>query len=123
MKKFVMILFVVSMVMGASTSFACHITFEQENLKEAKVGDTLTIKAVVQKEHRRCVLEDTDVQVEHSENIKILSETGWTTVGRNEIHNTFEVEILDEGEVTVRVFRECSKKGISEETLTFQAVE
>lgn len=122
MKKLLMVLIAVVIVMSAVDSFACHINFNPTNFETAKVGDIITIEAVVVKEHRNCVLEDTDVQVELSDNIKILSETGWTAVGKTEIHNTLEIEILSEGEAFLRVFRECSKKGVSEEFLKFQVV-
>jgi len=125
MKKllFVFIVAVIAVVgMGADESFACHITFNPVNPEAAQVGGIIQVEAIVTLEHRRCVLEDDDVQVELSENIKILSETGWEKVNANEIHNTFEIEVLKPGEATLRVYRDCSKKGISEGFLTFQVV-
>ena len=122
MKKIFMIVVAVVAVLSAAQSFACHINFTPDRIEHAQVGDVVKIEAVVIKEHRNCELADTDVHVALSDNIKILSETGWTTVGKNEIHNTFEIEIINEGEVTFRVFRECSKKGVSEGILTFDAV-
>lgn len=109
--------------MGANESFACHITFTPANLQTVRVGGIVKVEAIVTLEHRRCVLEDDNVQVELSENIKILSDAGWEKVSANEIRNTFEIEVLNPGEATLRVYRECSKKGISEGFLTFQVVE
>ena len=120
MKKLLMIAVALVIVIAASESFACHITFESDQLKNAQVGEVIKVEAIVTKEHRRCVLEDDDVQVELSSNIKIVSETGWETIGRNEIHNTFEIQILSGGETNLRVFRDCSKKGVSEGVLEFK---
>ena len=117
-----MIAVVFVFVIAANESFACHITFESDQLKNAQVGEVIKVEAIVTKEHRRCELADDDVQVELSDNIKIVNETGWEAVGRNEIHNTFEIQILSEGETSFRVFRECSKKGVSEGVLEFQVV-
>jgi hypothetical protein len=122
MKKIFMIIVAVVAVLSAAQSFACHINFTPDSIKHAQVGDIVKIEAVVVKEHRNCQLADTDVHVEVSDNIKVLSETGWATVGKNEIHNTFEIEVLNAGEVAFRVFRECSKKGVSEGILTFDVV-
>lgn len=122
MKKLLMIAVVFVFVIAASESFACHITFESDQLKNAQVGEVIKVEAIVTKEHRRCELADDDVQVELSDNIKIVSETGWEKVGSNELHNTFEIQILSEGETNLRVFRECSKKGVSEGILEFQVV-
>ena len=126
MKKLFFVLIaavIVVMGIGASESFACHITFTPANPQTAQVGGIVKVEAIVTLEHRRCVLEDDDVQVEFSENINIISETGWEKVSTSEIRNTFEIEVLNPGEATLRVYRECSKKGISEGFLTFQAVE
>lgn len=122
MKRLLMITVALVIVIAASESFACHITFESDPLKDAQVGEVITVEAIVTKEHRRCELADDDVQVELSDNIKIVSETGWEKVGSNEIHNTFEIQILSGGETSLRVFRECSKKGVSEGILEFQVV-
>ncbi|GAK59065.1 hypothetical protein U27_06041 [Candidatus Vecturithrix granuli] len=108
--------------MSADDSFACHITFTPTNPQTAQVGGIVKVEAIVTLEHRRCVLEDDDVQVEFSENINIVSDTGWQKVSASEIRNTFEIEVLNPGEATLRVYRECSKKGVSEGFLTFQAV-
>lgn len=121
MKKLLMFLIVGVIIISAGESFACHITFDPEQIENAQVGAVVTVEAIVTKEHGRCVLEDTDVQVELSDNIKIVSETGWQTEGSKEIHNTFEIQILAEGDTMLRVFRDCSKKGISEGMLIFQA--
>ena len=125
MKKlfFVFIAAVIAVAgIGASESFACHITFNPVNPEAVQVGGIIQVEAIVTLEHRRCVLEDDDVQVELTENIKIVNETGWEKVNANEIRNTFEIEVLNPGEVTLRVYRDCSKKGISEGFLMFQAV-
>lgn len=122
MKKLVMLFIVGLITIGAGESFACHITFDPGQVENVQIGEVVTVEAIVTKDHRRCVLEDNDVQVELSDNIKIVSETGWQTAGSQEIHNTFEIQILSEGDTLLRVFRDCSKKGISEGRLTFPVV-
>lgn len=120
MKKLLLSLAALVMMLSAAESFACHISFNSTTLETAKVGDVITVEAIIVKEHRRCELADTDVHVELSEHLKILNETGWKAQG-NEIRNTFQIKVLTEGDVIFRVFRECSKKGISEGTFIFHA--
>lgn len=121
MKTFIIVLIIGVSVLFAAQSFACHIEFDTANLQSVAVGDIVTIEAVVIKEHRRCVLPDDEVNVELSDNLKIVNESGWQTVG-DEIHNTLQIQVLSAGESRLRVFRECSKKGISEGTFEFWAV-
>jgi hypothetical protein len=122
MKKLLMLSIVVVILLSAGTSFACHINFNPAQLENVNIGESVTVEAIVIKEHRKCELADDDVQVTLSANARIISQTGWEKVGANELHNTFEIQILNEGETTLRVFRECSKKGLSEGILTFQVV-
>jgi hypothetical protein len=98
--------------MGAGKSFACHITFTPANLQTTQVGGIVKVEAIVTLEHRRCELNDDDVQIELSENMKIISDTGWKKVGTNEIHNTFELEVLEPGEVVFRVYRNVQKRRV-----------
>lgn len=123
MKNLLMVLIVAALVSVAGQSLACHISFETDDLEQAKVGETVTVEAIVHLEHRRCELEDDDVDVELSDNAQIVSDTGWERVGRSDIHNTLTIEILAAGDTNLRVFRECTKKGISEGVLQFQAVQ
>ena len=119
MKKILITVIALFVVFTAGQSFACHITFAPEKLATAKVGETITIEAIITQEHRRCVLEDDEVSIELSENAKILKETGWERVDSRTLHNTLEIQIQQAGETSLRVFRECSKKGISEGTFEF----
>lgn len=123
MKTFLSLGLIGILLLLASSSFACHISFEPQQLNAAQVGDTVTIEAIVTLDHRRCVLEDDDVNLEISDHLKILSDTGWERMNGNEIHNSFEVQILKPGEATLRVYRECSKKGLSEGSFTFHITE
>jgi hypothetical protein len=118
MKRIVGVLLFTIIFLSAGQTFACHISFDAPAPKDLKVGDVITIEAIVEKEHRRCVLPDNEVFLELSESLKLLDDTGWHAEGGMEIRNTLILEVVAESETTVRVFRECSKKGVSEGILS-----
>lgn len=112
-KIFTLTIFAALIIFAAlpEKSLACEITFEPSDVVVDKNGEA-TVKAVVKWEHRRCVLDDDDVNIDY-ENIKELSNTGWKKVKRGLFENTLKIKLTgDEGEI--RVWRECSKKGVSE---------
>ncbi|MCX7958920.1 MAG: hypothetical protein N3B13_07725 [Deltaproteobacteria bacterium] len=110
-KPFFMIVFVFVTLLFADKLFACEITFEQgEKVKaEAKKAK---ITAVVKWEHKKWVLAEDDVNIDYKGAIKI-KESGWKKEKPGLFKNEIEVE-LTEKEGEVRVWRECSKKGVSE---------
>ena len=100
-------------------SAACHIELEPD--KDAiRVGDTVTIMATSILEHRNCVLEDDDYSLDLSKNATLLKQGTWTETKRGVFTNTFTIKITDTGLFSIRVYRDCSKKGISEGDLSYQ---
>ncbi len=97
-----------------SVALACFITFEPENVRADSEGRA-SFKAVIRWEHRRCVLDDDDVNID-TKGLKILRQTGWEQVKRGTFENEFQVQLTAK-EGSLRVWRECSKKGISEGTI------
>ncbi len=113
MKKISIILGAVVFVMAAfaSDALACHITFDPEEVQVGADGKG-TVKAIVKWEHRKCVLDDDDVHVD-ANSVKIIKSTGFKKVRRGLFENVIEFQL--EGEQgSIRVWRECSKKGLSE---------
>ncbi len=122
MKKLMMMMMIGWMLISAEKSAACEITFMPETVEKAVVGETLTVEAILRYEHRKCVIEKDDTNLEMSDNIRIVSDTGWEKVKRSLYHNFFDIQMLKEGEAWFRIFRECSKKDISEGILKIQVV-
>jgi hypothetical protein len=97
-----------------SVALACFITFEPDTV-QADGDGRASFDGVIRWEHRKCVLDDDDVNLD-TKGLKILSQTGWKQVKRGLFKNHFEVELTSKvGEL--RIWRECSKKGISEHTI------
>lgn len=93
------------------TAYACEITFEQGDKVKAE-GKKAKIVAVVKWEHKKCVLADDDINIDYK-GVKKVKESGWKKEKPGLFKNEIEVE-LTEKEGEVRVWRECSKKGLSE---------
>ena len=105
-------------LMGAQSADACIITFEPVSGKAdtsgiaADTSGVVELTATVKWEHRRCVLDEDDISVDYKGMVE-LSNTGWTQVKRGLYANTFKVR-LTELDGVMRVWRDCSKKGVSE---------
>ena len=97
-----------------SIALACFISFEPEQVAANSDGFA-EFDAVIRWEHRKCVLDDDDVNVD-AVGVKVISQTGWEQVKRGHFSNHFKVQ-LTKSEGTLRIWRECSKKGISEHTI------
>lgn len=112
MKKFlfVVVFLFVSFIAGGRI-FACEITFEQGDKVKAE-GKKAKVTAVVKWEHKKCVLADDDINIDYK-GVKKLKESGWKKEKPGLFKNEIEVE-LTEKDGEVRVWRECSKKGVSE---------
>jgi len=114
----VLSLFVFFVPYFVSDALACHITFEKTDSKDKqetiKVGEdgTVVFNAVVKWEHRKCVLADDDVNIDYNGVEKIYAK-GWKKIKRGLYKNEIKVKLIDK-EGTVRIWRECSKKGLSE---------
>lgn len=97
---------------------ACEIKVTTEN-KNIKVGDIITINVEVQNQHRRCELADDDYNFDLSKNATLVDQGKWTKVSRGLFKNRFTVKVNAAGEFNFRIYRECSRKGISEDSLSF----
>jgi methionine aminopeptidase len=98
---------------------ACHIELTPDK-ESIKAGDIVQITVTTVLEHRNCVLEKDDYQLELSDNASILKQGTWTETKRGVFTNTFTIKINEPGLFSFRVFRDCSKKGISEGDLSYQ---
>lgn len=111
MKKLSFLLFSFMIIFAVKSVFACEITFEPTDKVKA-VNKVAKFTAVVKWEHKKCVLADDDINIDYK-GVKKLKESGWKKEKPGLFKNEIEVELTDkEGEV--RVWRECSKKGVSE---------
>lgn len=95
----------------AIEAYACQITFEPSSVKVDAAGKA-TVTIVVTWEHKRCVLDDDDVNIDYV-GVKLLKEGEWISGKPGLFKKTVEVQLTGT-EGTVTVWRECSKKGRSE---------
>jgi len=103
---------------------ACEITFESPSMVADSLGagvivDTsgvAEVTAIVKWEHRRCVLDEDDINVDYKGVVEVSS-TGWKKVKRGVYQNTLRVRLTGQEDGTIRVWRSCSRKGISEGTI------
>ncbi len=101
----------VAVLLSATAAMACQITFEPAGTKADAQGKAkLTIW--VTWEHKRCVLDDDDINIDYV-GIKSIKETGWVKEKPGLFKREIEVQLTDK-EGTITVWRECSKKGRSE---------
>jgi len=102
---------VILLALTAAPAEACQISFEPAQVMVGADGKG-TVKAIVKWEHRRCVLRDDEINIEGT-GVTVDRTSGWERTERG----VFENEIaftLTATEGTIRVWRECSKKGVSE---------
>jgi hypothetical protein len=97
-----------------SIAMACFINFEPATVR-ADANGQASFAAIIRWEHRKCVLDDDDVNID-TKGLKILKQTGWNQVKRGYFKNDFVVQLTAK-DGSLRVWRECSKKGISEATI------
>jgi hypothetical protein len=112
------LLFMTAVVLLAGPLFPCIINFKPEKVLVER-GKPVTVKLLVELEHRRCPLPLEDTELE-GDQVEIIEQGSWTKRSRN----LYEIELTlvlkaEEGEL--RVIRECEKKGISEGTLKVAA--
>jgi len=100
-------------------STACHIELTTDN-DHIKPGDIVSITVTSIKEHRNCELSDDDYSFELSNNATLLNQGTWTEIRRGVFTNTYKIRVDNNGTLDFRVYRECSKKGISEGNLSYQ---
>jgi hypothetical protein len=104
-----------AVMLFTSVALACFISVSPDSVR-ADASGRASFDAIIQWEHRKCVLDDDDVNID-VKGLKILKQTGWQEEKRGHFKNHFDVQLLDKTG-TLRVWRECSKKGISEHTIT-----
>ncbi len=90
---------------------ACEITFNPAEVHVGPDGKG-TVKILLKWEHRKCVLDDDDVHVD-GKSVKILKSTGFKKVRRGRFENVVNFELQGK-EGSIRVWRDCSLKGLSE---------
>ena len=103
--------FLAAALIVPAAAHACEISFDPSELAVGADGKG-TVKVLVKWEHRKCVLEDDELNIDAS-GATILKTTGWEKVKRGLFQNTVDFE-LTAAKGKIRVWRECSKKGISE---------
>ncbi len=112
MKRFSILFLTVLFLLLVKSVFACEITFEQGDKVKVDKDKVAKVVAVVKWEHKKCVLTDDDINIDYK-GVKKLKESGWKKEKPGLFKNEIEVE-LTEKDGEIRVWRECSKKGISE---------
>ncbi len=90
---------------------ACEITFEPESVTVDGSG-TFEVTVIIKWEHRKCELDEDDVNVDYT-GIQEISNTGWNKVARGKYENEIKAKLTG-AQGTIRVWRECNKKGLSE---------
>lgn len=98
-----------------SAALACFISASPETVR-ADANGRASFDAIIRWEHRKCVLDDDDVNID-TKGLKVLKQTGWQEEKRGQFKNHFDIQLTDKTG-SLRVWRECSKKGISEHTIT-----
>lgn len=105
--------FIIIMLLGLTQmSLACKITYEPEKI-EGLVGEKKTVKIELKWEHRRCVLDEYDTNMEFK-GISLIEQQGWEKIRSMLYKNVVTVRLDEPGDAKIRVYRECSKKGLSE---------
>jgi hypothetical protein len=99
----------------------CVVTFEPREVLAGADGQA-TFIARIQLDHTRCILDLPPRCIElRPSGLGILSETGWKKVRRSLFENRYHVALAGE-RGSLRIWRECSKKGISEGEITVRRV-
>jgi hypothetical protein len=97
-----------------SAALACFISGSPDTVRADSSGRA-SFDAIIRWEHRKCVLDDDDVNVD-AKGLKVVKQTGWQEDKRGTFKNHFDILLVDKTG-SLRIWRECSKKGISEHTI------
>jgi len=95
-----------------SNAYGCDISFGESPVRVAGNG-TASVNITVLREHRRCPLGCSAFNIE-GKGIKILRVDDWKDDARKSLCTTTVVVVLEKNEGTLRVWRKCEKKGLSE---------
>jgi hypothetical protein len=98
----------------SSLALACLIDFEPATVRVDGDGRA-SFDALIHWEHRRCVLDDDDVNID-AKGVKVLRQSGWQKVKRGLYKNRLDIQLTAQ-EGSLRIWRECSKKGISDKAI------
>ncbi|MBN2797642.1 MAG: hypothetical protein JXX28_00695 [Deltaproteobacteria bacterium] len=98
-------------------ALACVISTVEPVQVVAGPDGQAQITAKVEWEHRNCELDDDDVNIDYT-GLKQISATGWEEESRGIFINHLVVELTGATDGTIHVWRECTKKGVSEERFT-----
>ncbi len=93
----------------AAPVLACDISIEP-SAASGKVGDTLTFTVTVAETHRTCSVPIGDTQV-YLTNMELVSETSWQQIADGANQKQVTVRLLEAGEGSIRVLRQCPKGG------------
>jgi hypothetical protein len=112
----------ITLLVGAAGAFVpsvasgCVMTFQPSTIRADRSGKA-TFKAFIKLDHRRCILALPPHCITLSpKNLKIVKQSGWKKVRRGMFSSEFEIQ-LTANRGTLKVLRECQKKGISEGTI------
>jgi hypothetical protein len=105
-------------VLVPSAAWGCVMRFEPR-VVQADASGRATFTALIHLDHRRCVISLPPACVHLApRKLKILEQGGWRRVKRALYSNTYHVELTDAAsEGALKVWRDCSRKGISEGTI------
>jgi hypothetical protein len=96
---------------------ACELTFKPGQVRADATGRA-TFEAFIFIEHRRCVISLPPECVHVAPvGLRILRQTGWTRAKHDMYRCEFEVQ-LDGAQGSLRIWRDCAKKGISAGAIT-----
>ena len=103
-----------TLLLAGGTAYACKITFDTDPVKVDKDGKgKVTVK--VKWEHRKCVLEEDEITFD-GKGVKVSPQGKWKKVRPGLFTRVLSLK-LSGNKGSVRVWRECRKKGVSEGTV------
>ncbi len=106
---FSILIAVVALGALAAPVLACDISIEPSTAS-GEVGDTLTFTVTVAETHRTCTVPIGDTQV-YLTSMELVSETPWQQIADGVSQRQVTVRLLEAGEGSIRVLRQCPKGG------------
>ncbi len=106
---FSILIAVVALGALAAPVLACDISVEPSTAS-GEVGDTLTFTVTVAEDHRTCIVPIGDTQI-YLTGMEIVSQTPWERVADGVDEKQVTVRLLQAGEGSIQVVRDCAKGG------------
>jgi NosR/NirI family nitrous oxide reductase transcriptional regulator len=106
---FSILIAVVVLAAMAVPVLACDINIEPSSASGG-VGDTLTFTVTVAETHRNCTVPIGDTQI-YLTNMELVSQSPWEQIADGVNEKQVTVRLLDAGEGSIEVVRECPKGG------------